>query len=145
MEVLYKRTLAKEISTNNIGVIAVDGKCFKRYLDIAIVLENKVAVITDNDRSYADNITQNYADYFNYPNIGIWSDTSDERYTFEVCMYNDNRTTCEAEFQTPHRRLPILDYMLKNKAEAAYKLLKNRADSIAVPQYIQDAIRWIDA
>lgn len=145
MEVLYKRTLAKEISTNNIGVIAVDGKCFKRYLDIAIVLENKVAVITDNDRSYADNITQNYADYFNYPNIGIWSDTSDERYTFEVCMYNDNRATCEAEFQTPHRRLPILDYMLKNKAEAAYKLLKNRADSIAVPQYIQDAIRWIDA
>ena len=75
MEALYKRTLAKEISTYNIGVIAVDGKCFKRYLDIAIVLENKVAVITDNDRSYADNITQNYADYFNYPNQFTGSST----------------------------------------------------------------------
>ena len=31
MEVLYKRTLTKELSASNIGVIAVDGKCFKRY------------------------------------------------------------------------------------------------------------------
>ena len=60
-------------------------------------------------------------------------------------IYKDNQTVCDSEFQTPGRRLTIMDYMLKNKAEAAYLLLKNRADTIVVPQYIQDAITWIDA
>ena len=67
------------------------------------------------------------------------------RYTFEVCIYNDNKAICDTEFTSPRRRISIQDYMLRNKAEAAFALLKNRSDTIVVPQYIQDAIRWIDA
>lgn len=147
MEALYKRTLAKELSSSGIGVIAVDGKCFKRYLDIAKLLNNKVAVITDNDHDYAVNVTNNYSDYTQnqFPNINIYSDTNNTRNTFEVCIYQENQAICDSEFQTPGRRLATVDYMLKNKTEAAYLLLKNKADTIVVPQYIQDAIRWIDA
>lgn len=147
MEALYKRTVSKELSSSGIGVIAVDGKCFKRYLDIAKILNNKVAVITDNDHDYAVNITDNYSDYTpnQFPNIKICSDTDNTRNTFEVCIYQENQAICDSEFQTPGRRLTTVDYMLKNKAEAAYLLLKNKADTIVVPQYIQDAIRWIDA
>lgn len=147
MEVLYKRTLTKELSASDIGVIAVDGKCFKRYLEISKILGNKVAVITDNDKSYIDNITNNYSDYTQnqFPNIQIFSDNDDARHTFEVCLYNDNQAICDAEFQTAHRRLNTLDYMLKNKAEVAYVLMKNRADTIIVPKYIQEACIWIDA
>lgn len=147
MEVLYKRTLTKELSASNIGVIAVDGKCFKRYLEISKILGNKVAVLTDNDKNYIDNITNNYSDYTQnqFSNIQIFSDCDNTRYTFEVCLYNDNQEICDAEFQTPLRRLNTLEYMLKNKAEAAYVLMKNRADTITVPQYIQDACVWIDA
>lgn len=147
MEVLYKKTLNKELSANNIGVIAVDGKCFKRFLEISKILKNKVAVITDNDKNYTDNITNNYSDYTQnqFSNIRIFSDNDNTRYTFEVCLYNDNQVICDAEFQTPHRRLNTLNYMLKNKAEVAYVLMKNRANTITVPQYIQDACIWIDA
>lgn len=147
MEVLYENTLAKELSTSNIGVIAVDGKCFKRYLEISRILGNKVAVITDNDKNYIENIINNYSDYTQneLPNIRIFSDSDNTRYTFEVCLYNDNQVICDDEFQTPYRRLNTLDYMLKNKADAAYVLMKNRAKTITVPQYIQEACIWIDA
>lgn len=147
MEVLYKRTVAKNLYASGIGVIAVDGKCFKRYLEIAKVLGNKVAVITDNDKNYTDNVVNNYSDYIwnQFPNIQVFADTDDSRYTFEVCIYRDNQALCDTEFQTPRRVLPILDYMIKNKADSAYHLLKNKADVLVVPQYIQDAIRWIDA
>ena len=116
-------------------------------MEISKILGNKVAVITDNDKNYIDNITNNYSDYTQdqYPNIQIFSDNDNTRYTFEVCLYNDNQVICDAEFQTPHRRLNTLDYMLNNKAEVAYVLMKNRAETITVPQYIQKACIWIDA
>ena len=147
MEALYKRTLNKELSASGIGIISVDGKCFKRYLEIAKILKNKVAVITDNDKNYSENIENNYSEYTQnqYSNIQIFSDKENTRYTFESCIYQDNKEICDAEFQTPRRKLPTIDYMLNNKAEAAYILLKNRADSIVVPQYIKDACKWIDA
>ena len=117
------------------------------YAQIAKVLGNKVAVITDNDNNYTDNVVNNYSDYIwnQFPNIQVFADTDDSRYTFEVCIYRDNQALCDTEFQTPRRVLPILDYMIKNKADSAYHLLKNKADVLVVPQYIQDAIRWIDA
>ena len=146
MESLYKRTVDKELYASGIGVISVDGKCFKRYLEIAALIQNKVAVITDNDGDYAENITNNYSEYTQdqYPNIRIFSDTDNTRWTFEVCLYEENKVTCEAEFNTPKRRLTILDYMLKNKTESAFMLYKNRSEVLNVPHYIQEAVRWID-
>lgn len=146
MEAFYNRTINKDLFKSGIGVIAVDGKCFKRYLEIAKVLENKVAVITDNDKDYDENIKNNYFEYTQnqFPNIRIFADSDNARYTFEVCLYSDNKPACDSQFQTPRRKLDTLEYMIKNKAEAAYILLKNRADMLVVPQYIQYAIRWID-
>lgn len=146
MESLYKRTVDRELSDSGIGVISVDGKCFKRYLEIAALIQNQVAVITDNDGDYEENITNNYREYIEgqYPNIRIFADTDNNRRTFEVCMYKDNKVTCDAEFSTPQRRLTILDYMLKNKTESAFRLYKNRGEVLNVPHYIQEAIRWID-
>lgn len=147
MEALYKRTIDKDLYASGIGVIAVDGKCFKRYLEIAKLLHNKVAVITDNDSDYNSNIKDIYVDYIQnqFDNIRIFSDIDDARHTFEICIYQDNQDICNDEFQTPRRRLDTIDYMLKNKADVAYRLLKNRMDTLIVPQYIQKAIKWIDA
>lgn len=147
MEALYNRLTNKRLEDSGIGVIAVDGKCFKRYLEIARELGNKVAVITDNDRNYTENITNSYAGYMNgeFPNIAVFYDSNNERYTFEVCIYQDNQAICDSEFANPRRRVSIQQFMLSNKAEAAFKLLKNRATVITVPQYIENAIRWIDA
>lgn len=147
MEALYRNTLQKEMTGSGIGVIAVDGKCFKRYLEIARILHIKVAVITDNDHDYVNNITDNYSDYTQdqFVNIRIYSDTNNEHYTFEVCIYAENQEWLDTLIRPRLRTNTVLGYMTANKAEVAYELLSTKANSIIVPQYIQDAITWIDA
>ncbi|MCR5568467.1 MAG: hypothetical protein K6G31_04245 [Paludibacteraceae bacterium] len=56
----------------------------------------------------------------------------------------DNKEACDAEFQTSRRKLGTLEYMIDNKADAAFALSKDIAESLIVPQYIQDALKWID-
>lgn len=147
MDAFCHKTLGRDLESSGIGVIAVDGKCFKRYLEIACLLGNKVAVITDNDRNYQEHIIYNYSDYISkqYDNLRIFADNDDDRYTFEVCVYNDNQDICEKEFSSHRRRVGIVDYMKNNKSEVAYKLLCNQTDQIVVPSYIQEALKWIDA
>lgn len=141
MEAMYQKTTGKELTASGIGVIAVDGKCFKRYLEIAKLIRIKVAVITDNDHDYEANITENYRSYIT-DNIKVFSDNDNKRYTFEVCIYEDNKEKLDNEFKV--RTKPVEKFMLDNKAEAAFRILEHYASDIVVPQYIQNAIRWIE-
>lgn len=141
MEAMYKQITHKDFARSGIGVISVDGKCFKRYLEIGKLLGIKVAVITDNDKNYEDNIKGNYKET---ENIKVFSDADNKRYTFEVCIYEDNKTILNGEFNHLRKNTP-LQYMLANKAESAYRILTKYADKLKVPQYIQYAIQWIDA
>ncbi|MDD4637569.1 MAG: AAA family ATPase [Bacteroidales bacterium] len=147
MEALYEKTLNKELADDGVGVISVDGKCFKRYLEIAKVLGNRVAVITDNDKDYQEKIINNYSDYTQnqFDNIQFFFDEDNTRYTFEVCMYQDNQAICDEEFDSSRRRISIQAFMLNNKSEAAFFLLKNRKDELIVPEYIKRALQWINA
>lgn len=147
MDAFSKRVLSHSLSEQGIEVIAVDGKCFKRYLEIAKVLKMKVAVLTDNDRNYAVNITEAYEGYMNneFDNIKIFSDNDNVRYTFEVTLYRDNEADCDALFGAGRRRLSVQDYMLSNKAEAAFKLLNEKSETITTPQYIREALIWVNA
>lgn len=141
MEKFYKTVTSDELAKSGVGIIAVDGKCFKRYLEIAKLLNNKVAVITDNDGNFEANITSSYANFCN-DKIKVFSDTDNARFTFEVCVYKDNQTLCDTMFSANRRTLSVQDYMLSNKAEAAFLLLDSTND-VTVPEYIQNAIKWI--
>lgn len=147
MDFFCRRVLNKSLDQACIDVIAVDGKCFKRYLEIAQVIGIKTAVITDNDRNYQKNILEAYVGYMNNecPNIRVFSDPNDARYTFEECIYSDNSEICEATFAAHRRTLPVRQYMLSNKAECAYKLTNSEPENFVIPGYIQDALRWINA
>ena len=146
MDTFCHRVLGRSLSELGIDVIAVDGKCFKRYLEIAKVLKMRVAVITDNDGNYAENITAAYAGYMNdeYNNIKLWADIDNRRRTFEVAVYEDNRAVCDALFQARRRTMTVQELMLANKAEAAYELLLRKSSTIATPQYIKEALEWIN-
>ena len=115
--------------------------------DIAKVLKMRVAVITDNDGNYDENITAAYQGYMDneFDNIKIYSELDNERYTFEVAIYRDNQTACDELFENGRRTLSILNYMLANKAEAAFKLLTEKSDTIVTPQYIKNALEWVSA
>lgn len=147
MDAFCKRVFNHTLAALGIDVIAVDGKCFKRYLEIAKHIGVKVAVVTDNDENYAENITAAYNGYMNneFDNIRVYADTNNERYTFEVTVYSDNAADCEELFGADRRTLTVQKYMLANKAEAAYKLLLYKAETIEVPQYIREALLWVNA
>ncbi|MDR2709679.1 MAG: AAA family ATPase, partial [Elusimicrobiota bacterium] len=49
MEAMYKKIAGEELSKSDVHIIAVGGIIFKRYLDLAKILNIKTAVITDND------------------------------------------------------------------------------------------------
>lgn len=67
------------------------------------------------------------------------------RSTFEISLCQDNAALCEATFYAPRRRLTVQEYMLSNKTEAAFRLLREHREDLSVPAYISEAIAWISA
>lgn len=145
MDILYKNS-AKGASTDadGIHVISVDGTSFKRYLELAKLLGIKVAAIRDNDGDYQSNCVANYTDFVS-AFIQVFADTNDTRYTFEVCMYQDNKAICDDQFAAGRKKLTVEEYMLKNKTDAAFQLLEKKGSELVVPGYVQQAIAWIRA
>lgn len=131
---------AHERST--VHIISIGGTSFKRYLDLAKLLKIKTAVIRDNDHDYKRKCIDNYTEY-KEDFIRIFADQNLARYTFEVCLYQDNQTLCDTLFGLKRKTLPVLDYMLDNKADAAFELLDKQAEQVICPEYIKDAIEWI--
>lgn len=148
MDKFCQIVLGKDLYSAGIDVIAVDGICFKRYLEIAKVLSIKTAVITDNDKDYEKNIKTAYLGYMNneFPNIRVFADADNERYTFEVCVNRDNKEYCHSLFKNHCRTKSIEDFMLTNKAESAFILASdsNKDNVLVVPEYIKDALKWIE-
>lgn len=141
------KVLKNNLNTLNINVLSVDGTSFSHYLEIAKLLNIKTCVITDNDKRTSEEMIDKFKDYSNNNNnnnnIRAYYDKNILRSTFEICIYEDNKNLCEKLFMTSKRRLPIQEYMLKNKTETAYSLLLN-TDELAVPSYIQEALQWIN-
>jgi predicted ATP-dependent endonuclease of OLD family len=144
IESMYSKCFGQPLDDSQIHVIAVGGTSFKRYLDLALLLKIKVAVIRDNDGNYQQNCVENYADYTSTKNIQIFSDSnSDNRTTFEECLYQENKELCDEIFSKGRRTLSPEEYMLANKADAALALLKAGNDKLNVPEYIVRALEWI--
>ena len=143
MEAMYQKVTNEELNQSDIHIISVGGKRFKRYLDLARMLEIKTAIIIDNDGDYQKNCVDNYSDYLNIDFIQIFSENNNELRTFEICLYSDNQFFCNSLFRPINRT--VIDYMLddRNKADCAFKILENHEKNINVPQYITEAIQWI--
>lgn len=143
IEGMYERIFNEKLEDSGIHVISVGGTSFKRYLDLALLLGIKTAVIGDNDGDYQNNCTIKYEDY-TADNIEVFYDIDDaNRTTLEICLYQDNTELCDKLFEAGRRTLSVQDYMLKNKSDAALKLLEDGMDEIVVPDYIERALTWI--
>lgn len=131
-----------------IDVISVNGLSFKRFLDIALKLEKKVAVVTDNDGSYQIHIEEKYKDYRGGC-AEIFADTRDELNTLEPQFVDANETVLEelrnviglTSDMYPDKE-SIHKWMSHNKSEWALKIFEATI-SFNYPQYITNAIEWI--
>lgn len=146
----YKYLKGKEPYNDDITIISCGGKTFKRYLEIAKILTKKVAVITDNDHNYKKNIIENYNEYLT-DHLKIYADIDDLKHTFEVCIYEYNKSFIDAHLKNAYMTNGVQEYMLGNKAEAAFRLLclftdeksETNIDRFIIPTYIEEAIKWI--
>ena len=125
-----------------VHIISVGGTSFKRYLELAALLNIKTAVVRDNDGNYQQNCVDSYSD-FTSDNIKIFADEDDSRHTFEISLYECNQEICQEVFRRARRTLSVQEFMLGNKTEAAFDLLRSKGDEIVSPHYITDAIEWI--
>ena len=136
MDKFIQITTGRLTSDNNIWIMALNNLSFRRYLEVGRMLDIKVAAVRDNDGNpqiwYAD-LQDNHRKVF--------SDSSVARYTFEVCLHQDNEAVLKNVFSN-FTSDQILDYMLQHKAEAAYQILKSDVD-LVVPSYIKEAIEWL--
>jgi putative ATP-dependent endonuclease of the OLD family len=143
MDTFFNNETGEKAENSNIHIISVGGTSFKRYLEISKILKIKTAVIRDNDKNYQVNCIDNYSDYVD-DNIKISADANNDRYTFEIAIYQDNTEICDELFSAGRRTLSVQAYMLKNKADVAFELLDKKSNEIIPPEYIKEAIQWIN-
>jgi len=144
IDAIYSNVTSSTLEDDDIHVISVGGTSFKRYLDLAKHLNIKTAVIRDNDGDHNACCIENYVDYVS-DNIKIFYESDDSKRTFEICLYELNRKNCDDLFSTGRRTLSPLEFMLKNKADCAFKIRDEKPKEIVSPEYIKQAIAWISA
>lgn len=137
MDLLYYKVTGHHPDSDGIQIIDIRGLSFKRYLEIAHLLHNKVAVITDNDGDIQNNIIKKYSEYDSDDNIAVFYHEDTAQTTFEIVFYGCNKDLCDSLFGNN-----ALEYMLHNKTEAAYRIIMED-EQVTIPEYIESAITWI--
>lgn len=139
---------------DGIDIIVVDSLAFKRYCDIAVLLNKSIVVVTDNDGDISRNINDKYSDYLKYNNIFFIYEKNESLNTIEPSIVEVNFDTKEHEdnFKTAisknnsmmkNTKNEVLAFMKKNKAEWAFRVFDSELN-IIYPEYIKNAIEKFD-
>ena len=119
---------------------------YERYREIASILnKHKIVTITDNDKKESligSNIEDNFA---------VFRGTTIEDWTLEAAFYNCNNSYFDEQYKDRKTEAKYngeecpkaLAHMLKNKTENAI-FMTNNIENIEIPNYIQEAIKWIN-
>ncbi|WP_394314783.1 ATP-dependent nuclease [Labrys neptuniae] len=123
-----------------VEVISV-GTSFKRFLDIAKLLDLDVSVLRDNDGD-ASGKKALFADYTSSPNIHIHIDDDNVARTLEPQLIKANGLAkMNAMLGTAFATEPeLLAHCTAHKTECALALYEHPT-TIGIPGYVQDAIR----
>jgi len=125
---------------DGIDVISVSSLAFKRFLDIARLLETRTGVVTDNDGN-VEAVIEKYADYAECEFISIFVDDNEDYRTLEPQLLRVNareklNNILAREFDSDE---DLLHYMDNNKTDVALALFLTD-EPIEVPEYIKKAI-----
>ena len=124
-----------------VDVINVRGLSFARFLDIAKELKNEVAVVTDNDGDFKNNIEKKYLHYSGIGTIKIYADKNDKLKTLEpqIVAVNDLKVLNKVLGTDFKIAEDAADYMVANKTECALAIFET-VEKIVFPAYVQAAI-----
>ena len=122
-----------------VDVIAVSSLAFKRFLDIALVLNADVDVVTDNDGDL-DKLKKKYADY-DVGQIGVSYDEDVSCTTLEPQLVKANGLQLVDQIlgKSYSTEDELLKHMRDNKTESALKFFETKT-AWNVPEYISYAV-----
>jgi putative ATP-dependent endonuclease of OLD family len=123
-----------------VDVISVQSLAFKRFLEIAVLLDLTVCVVTDNDGDIAQ-LERKYSGYLDLEKIKIHYDEDENYPTLEPQLLKVN--SLDVMNKVLETKLDngddLLAYMQKNKTDCALKIF-NSSVVINFPEYIENAI-----
>ncbi len=121
-------------------VISV-GTSFKRFLDIAMLLNLNVTVVADNDGMAAQKL-KSFEGYAKNSGIKICIDSDDELRTLEPHLIRSNGVTVinRLLLKSFTSEEQLVNYMTTHKTEVALKIFDSD-EEIVIPKYIQNALQ----
>lgn len=133
---------------DGIDVIAVGGVAFKRYCELAMLIEKKVSIITDNDNN-ASEVKERYAEFGDI--VALFIDEDNEHNTLEPSVFAANAHQFETfrdivyhgagkDKITPDQ---LQSFMTKNKTEWSMRVFQSESN-ISYPIHIRRAIGCVD-
>ncbi len=124
-----------------VDVISVRGLSFKRFLDIALPLKQRVDVVIDNDSKEPAAIRQRYSPYLESPQVTLHIGDPSDGHTLEPQLISScGRDTLNGVLGVDFPLdAELADHMTNNKTSCALKILEHPGD-LAFPQYIRDAV-----
>lgn len=155
---LITNTFGDTVDGYKIDIFSGGGVTYKHYVEVSKVINNKLLVVTDNDKEQEIineiNVNNQKFKSDNY-GIKIVCDESIDNYTFEVCLYNENKKVIEDHYtigkgtkaEYEGKEIPQkLAYMLKNKTLSAMKLAEEfkKSGDLRLPKYIGGGIEWLN-
>jgi putative ATP-dependent endonuclease of OLD family len=140
VQAAFRKQYGKLPLEMGVDVISVRALAFKRFLDIAQLLDTEVAVITDNDGKPAQ-LANKYKDYVGKAHIRILYDSDGQYQTLEPQLLKANgrsaiQTILERTFSSDDE---LLEYMRENKTDSALKFFEAE-HPWNVPEYIRNAV-----
>lgn len=131
---------------DNVDIISVSGLSFKRYVSLVQALNNRVAIVTDNDGKSKKKEEW----YRKYPteNIQFFFSSNDVANTLEtqiIVANKENLSTLKMIVSKSKKNLSedeLDKYMKDNKTDCALAIFDSD-DRIIMPDYIVKAVQWI--
>jgi len=140
----YRDKYGKLPIENGIDVINVRGLSAKRFLDLAVPLARRVAVVNDNDGDFDQKVAKRYAGYSAHSFITIHASDNNDLETLEPqIVASTGLTTVNTVLaKTFTSDDEASQYMVQNKTDSALAFFET--DQLIIwPQYIQDAVDGI--
>ncbi|MFI9175959.1 ATP-dependent nuclease [Streptomyces lincolnensis] len=126
---------------DGVDVISVRGLAFRRFLDIASLTGNVVAVVRDNDGTEAAEVQRKYAAHTAFPNISVHVGQDKAYKTLEPQLLKANglaamNTILGENFTS---EADLLEHMEDRKTTCALTIFSSD-QTINMPEYIRDAV-----
>ena len=131
---------------DGIDVISMSGLAFRRALELATILDRRVAVVRDNDGKAVTELEGELDEWLKPQRRQLFVGDPDLGKTLEpqIVSHNSDQAVLNALLGRKDARLDSTHkWMHDNKTESALRILEAVATSFTTPAYIADAVKFV--